>query len=411
MRVRAAELSCRLCFSDNNKNYVSTHHSLTHPPPPNRFFSTAAASYFASAGNTFPNASYPGLNTLAAHLAHVSTVRGIAWLPLVLPSQLRAYEEFANQTLGSQWADCTPAQAGYASLAAMQAGIDVATRNIHGGVFGGTAAAHAPLNASSRYYFPLIHEAPLATNEPVINYDLNSEPVRERTISAVMATKAPQTTDWLRLVQDTRLSLNRIASLALTPVLVNGTVVGLSNTVFNWDSVLEASLPSFIQGIDSVLSSGLSNRTFTMRITGGTVLGLGEGDLHSADPELERYRRVVNASLGTVWTLTIYPTHELMHSYQSTGPRNRMIAEVVVIAFCFCIFLLHDWLGRSRSVLLLRLIQATSRIVDDVFPSNIRRVLMRTAAFAGGALILFIVLLTATHSARPRSESAWCERR
>jgi len=322
----------------------------------------------------------------------VSTIRGIAWLPLVLPSQLRAYEEFANQTLGSQWADATPEQAGYASLAAMQAGIDVTTRNIHGGVFGGTAAAHAPLNASALYYFPLIHEAPLATNEPVINYDLNSERVRERTISAVMATKAPQTTDWLRLVQDTRLSLNRIASLALTPVLVNGTVVGLGNTVFNWDSVLDASLPSFIQGIDCVLSSGLSNRTFTMRITGGTVLGMGEGDLHSADPELERYRRVVNATLGTTWTLTIYPTHELMNSYLSTGPRNRMIAVVVVIAFCLCIFLLHDWLARSRSVLLVRLIQATSRIVDDVFPSNIRRVLTRTAALAGGASIRFYAL-------------------
>jgi len=161
---------------------------------------------------------------------------------------------------------------------------------VHGGLFAGTAANHTPINASAPYYFPLIQEAPLFTNEAVIMYDLNSEPLRRRAISDVLASGIAHTTDWLKLVQDTKLSLNRIASLALTPVIVDGEIVGITNVVFNWDTVLLQALPSFISGIDAVLSSGLSSRIFTMRIVSGAVLSVGEGDMHDTDAHRFRFR-------------------------------------------------------------------------------------------------------------------------
>ena len=78
-----------------------------------------------------------------------------------------------------------------------------------GGLFAGNASVHKPINASAPYYFPLIHHAPIHTNEAVVMYDLNSEPVRRRTITQVLATQAAATTDWLRLVQDTNANLVR----------------------------------------------------------------------------------------------------------------------------------------------------------------------------------------------------------
>ena len=334
-----------------------------------------AAAYFASAGSSsgvFPNVSFPGFNQIAYNLNTVAQVRGVAWLPLVTPAQLPGWEAYANSTIGVQWANATLQQCGYVNATDYAAGQALVTRNVQGGLFAGNASLHKPINASAAYYFPLIHEAPIHTNEAVIMFDLNSEPVRARAIAQVMATQAAATTDWLRLVQDTNANLNRIASLALTPVVVNGVTVGISNTVFNWDTLLLQALPNFVTGIHAVLSSQLSNRSFTMLLSGGTVQGVGEGDLHEADPELASYARSVSATLGTTWTVTLYPTRALVNSFRTTGPRDRCIAVLVVIIVCILLFLLHDWLARTRSFMLVRLVQATSRIVDDVFPRNVR---------------------------------------
>jgi hypothetical protein len=338
-----------------------------------------AAAYFASAGSNFPNASYPGWNAIAYNLNTVAQVRGIAWLPLVTPAQLPGFEAFANATIGVQWANATLQQCGFVNATDFEAGKATVTRNVQGGLFAGNASVHRPINASAAYYFPLIHHAPIHTNEAVIMFDLNSEAVRARTIAQVLATKAAATTDWLRLVQDVSSNQNRIASLALTPVIVNDVVVGISNTVFNWDSVLLQALPAFISGIDAVLSSGLSNRTFTMRLAGGAVQGIGGGDLHEMDAELAEYTCTISATLGTTWTITLHPTRALMDSYFTTGPRDRCIAVLVVIIICIVLFSVHDWLARSRSMTLIRLVKATSRIVDDLFPRNVRSRLVKAA--------------------------------
>jgi hypothetical protein len=107
-----------------------------------------------------------------------------------------------------------------------QAGKATVTRNIMGGLFAGNASVHLPINASYPYYFPLIHHAPIHTNEAVIMYDLNSEAVRRRTITQVIATQAAATTDWLRLVQDTNANLVRCCAATrvhdCTPAMCGG---------------------------------------------------------------------------------------------------------------------------------------------------------------------------------------------
>ena len=341
---------------------------------------SAAAFFVASLNGVPPNVSFPGFNLLAYYLNTVAQVRGIAWLPLVTPAQLPGFQAYAAATLGSQWAGVTPVQAGYVNASAMAVGIATTTRNVLGGVFAGNASVHKPVNASAPYYFPLIQESPLATNEAVIMFDLSSEPIRGQAIAAAIADGQQHTTDWLRLVQDTNANLNRIASLLITPVLLNGSVIGLSNTVFNWDSVLAQALPSSISGIDVVLSSQLSSRTFTMRVVGGNVLGIGTGDLHDTAASLAPYGRAVTATVGpTQWTMTLYPTQELVASYHTTGPRDRCVAVIVVVVVCLLLFFVHDWLARSRSQVLLRFARATSRLVDDAFPKQLRARVVRQA--------------------------------
>ena len=341
---------------------------------------SAAASYFAGSLNGVPpNVSFPGFNLLAYYLNTVAQVRGIAWLPLVTPSQLAGFQAYAVQTLGSQWAGVTPVQAGYVNATTMATGIATTTRNVLGGVFAGNASVHLPINASASYYFPLIQESPLATNEAVIMFDLSSEPIRGQAIAAALADGQQHTTDWLRLVQDTNANLNRIASLLITPVFKNGTIIGLSNTVFNWDTVLAQALPSSISGIDVVLSSQLSTRTFTMRVMGGTVLGIGNGDLHDTAASLAPYQRAVTATVGVTWTMTLYPTQDLVNSYHTTGPRDRCVAVIVVVIVCLLLFYVHDWLAQSRSQVLLRFARATSRLVDDAFPKQLRARVVRQA--------------------------------
>ena len=309
-------------------------------------------------------------------------MRGITWLPLVLPSQLQSFEAYANATLGAQWAFATNAQMGYNNATDFAAGIATVTRNVQGGVFAGSASVHRPVNASALYYFPVTQVAPLHTNEAVVMFDLNSEPTRARAIAAVMATGQPATTDWLYLVQDA--STSRIATLALTPVAVGGAIVGLTSTVFNWDTLILQSLPSFLSGIDTVLSSSLSNRTFTMRIVAGAVIGIGEGDRHEANALVNSYASPISVSLGAEWTLTLYPTSALISSYHTTGPRDRCIAVLVVVLVCLGMFAFEDYLVTNRSMLLLRLVTATSRIVDDVFPKSVKARMMSQALSADG---------------------------
>jgi len=341
---------------------------------------SAAAAYFAGSLNGVPpNVSFPGFNLLAYYLNIIAQVRGIAWLPYVTPAQLLGFEAYANATLGSQWAGVTAVQAGYANDTAEAAGILKTSNNVHGGVFAGNASYHVPVNASAAYYFPLIQESPLQSNEAVIMYDLNSEPVRNAAITAALGDGQQHTTDLIRLVQDTNANILRVASLLITPVIVNGTTIGLSNTVFNWDTVLAQALPGDISGIDVVLGSGLSSKQFTMRVVGGNVLGIGFGDLHDTTPTLQPYARVVSATLGTTWTMTLYPTTELIASYHTSGPRDRCVAVVVVIVVCLILFYVHDMLARSRSEVLLRFARATSRLVDDAFPKQLRARVVRQA--------------------------------
>jgi len=168
---------------------------------------------------------FPGFNAIAANLCEMVTLRGIAWLPLVTPSQLSSFEAFANASLGAQWEDASLAQLGYSNASQLSAGTAVVSQNVFSGVFAGSAANHTPVNASAPYYFPLLQQAPLHSNEAVIMFDLNSEPHRQRAISAVLADGLQHTTDFIHLVQDP--DPFRIASLVITPVYFGGSIVCL----------------------------------------------------------------------------------------------------------------------------------------------------------------------------------------
>ena len=87
--------------------------------------------------------------------------------------------------------------------------------------------------------------------------------------------------------------------------------------------------------------------------------------------------------------MTAYPTAALLASYKTTGPRDSAAAVVAVIVACILLFMLQDWLAHSHSIGVARALGAftseivfclslnfysdtASRLLDDVFPRNMR---------------------------------------
>lgn len=70
--------------------------------------------------------------------------------------------------------------------------------------------------------------------------------------------------------------------------------------------------------------------------------------------------------------MTIYPSRKLFDSYQTSRPRTQTIVVVAIICACLLLFALQDYLVRTRSVGLMRMFTATSKILDDVFPRAVR---------------------------------------
>ena len=119
--------------------------------------------------------------------------------------------------------------------------------------------------------------------------------------------------------------------------------------------MIRHSLPSFISGIDVVLST--HSKTYTLSLNHGTVTIVGMGDLH--DSKFDSYAQVSNIQLlskdagsteATQYTITVYPTTRLVDDYLSDTPKNSTILIVSVICCTAIIFIVYDYLVRARLI-------------------------------------------------------------
>ena len=338
---------------------------------------SAVAAFLGATGSrlgAWPNVTFPGFEAFATAQLTLAQSRALSWNPLLQASQLAGWTAYASANIAALGG--TPAL--LATVAATAASTGVYERN---------AAGLAVSSDPARPFTTPVHQiAPLAGNAAAVFYDLHSQVDRRVALDTVLATSAPACTAIIQLVQDVRANISRASGIVFAPVqdaaaAPSAPPVGLVSVVFSWDSFLETALPTFITGIDVVLSSPLNGAVFAFHVAKGRVATSLLGDTHETGMESMALRTDLNASaLGQYFTLAIYPTAALQQSYASNNPRDACIGVVCIIAAVAAVFKLYDAAASSYSGQLAAAARAASRIVDGVFPATVRKRLFRLAS-------------------------------
>jgi signal transduction histidine kinase/CheY-like chemotaxis protein len=120
----------------------------------------------------------------------------------------------------------------------------------------------------------------------------------------------------------------------------------------HWDEVLTATVPSYVTGLTCVISTDTESFTYEIR-EGGPEL-IGPGDLH--DKAYDSFAHSVilndietNAAASATYTLTVYPTDEMLNTFQSKSPLAVAIGFFAVISTCAILFFLYDFLMRHEA--------------------------------------------------------------
>jgi hypothetical protein len=162
-------------------------------------------------------------------------------------------------------------------------------------------------------------------------------------------------TDVIHLVQD---PVFRPAVLIIYPITAHNdpdTLVGLTYGVFNWDTVLDQSIPSYVDGIVPVLSGGAGSFTFDR--TSSSYELRDSGDTH--DRKYNAYREETKCEMfanSLVYKIDVYPSNAFVDQYHTMLPVYALVAAVGVISITSLIFVLYarsvDKTVKERDVVL-----------------------------------------------------------
>ena len=136
----------------------------------------------------------------------------------------------------------------------------------------------------------------------------------------------------------------------VTPEGSTGVVVGTVAGAINWKILLSKAVPTYVNGLDCVVSTSTTTtnekRYFTYAMVDGEPVFQGESDLH--DPEYSEYARSVDLLQDAAVTsfvsyeLTFYPRRSYFRVYQTNAPLMTTIGAVVIILFCCLVFFIYD---------------------------------------------------------------------
>lgn len=132
------------------------------------------------------------------------------------------------------------------------------------------------------------------------------------------------------------------------------TFVGFATTSIHWEEVLTSVVPDYVNGLTCVVSTDTT--AYTYEIREGIPLLMGEGDLH--DTSYSNFSRTATlnpkemnsgALSSAVYTLTVYPTAEMLDAFSTNSPLTVSLGFFVVVAFCALVFVAYDSLMRSEA--------------------------------------------------------------
>ena len=130
----------------------------------------------------------------------------------------------------------------------------------------------------------------------------------------------------------------------------NDTVLGIIGFRFLWSSIIGSVLPSFIVGVEVVVSC-LSTGAFAAPDSGPYTFAVNEKSVQlksSSDSHDEEYNSnavssTISISPSRVFTLTVYPTKQLEASYTTNTPLIALLGVIFAIGGTALLFGIYLW--------------------------------------------------------------------
>mmetsp|Transcript_2536 Transcript_2536/g.6381 ORF Transcript_2536/g.6381 Transcript_2536/m.6381 type:complete len:1225 (+) Transcript_2536:138-3812(+) len=259
----------------------------------------------------------------------------------------------------------------------------------------------SPIRAVNQPLLPIWHISPPPYSPSIINFNMMSELFIQRMFPVVQAASSfglSEVLDVSRLRStvvspDSEWDESGPHSILLVPVFDKLTgaegrkMSGLIQGVFPWQKYLENLLPNGVEGVMIVLENSCG-QAFTYILNGANATYLGEGDLHDSDWNSMK-ERLVNTGLGfsdfdevhqeqaasglvcSYW-FNVYPTNQLESQYTSNLP----IVVACIVAGTFFLmattFFMYDRFVRKRNAKVVKAATQSNKIVESLFPSNVR---------------------------------------
>ena len=169
---------------------------------------------------------------------------------------------------------------------------------------------------------------------------------------------------------------------SLDSTAASPTLLGLSNVIFSWDTVLLDTLPSNLERVDCVLIT--PTMTVTMSVDHGTATTVGRGDFH--DPSMTSYGLSVvldiNSASGTTgnplygdkFTIMIYPSSAFHDQYITQVPLQLGIGVGVcaffILIMLYAMAMLQQQMQKEKETALHALLDAKKSYVRYISHGN-----------------------------------------
>lgn len=310
-------------------------------------------------GTSFPHASlWPLINlpidqfqALTDPLIGLSATTATV-LPIVHPDNLSSYEDFAYSLIhNSSYSSVYPPGTGVSSFGRGVYSVDLTLplqvawdHRYHDTTGESNCSSYTLLT-------PVLLVSNISANYVGIMHNYHARCDRNTGIDSLLncsyGNRADCTismTGFAQFVRDTTLEPASFIFIAIYPEKDKQELVGFVCIQFRWKSILQNIVPSFVSGIDIVVTT--SDTSYTYRVSNGVVYlkTRQEGDYHEAryTGMGKSYSIVKNILKTTKYDLTFYPTQAFHDQYVNHTPLIVCISSVAIILLTTIIFLLYD---------------------------------------------------------------------
>lgn len=342
-----------------------------------RIMSSVYTAAFSSP-NQWPNVSYSGFKDLATTLTEQAEVTNIAFLPLVLPSQVQSFVAFAYQLF--QTDPDTPAGTGDFSFGRGIAAVNNSnpTRDGLYNDLTGASSWGSPYNVQT----PILQLYP-ARAEPLLvdfhSFSLGGSSVDRVLSCAEQRVKGDEDTRCHTIADFPKVGTEDLPSLSyLEPVYVlnstsevGSSVVGFIHALSPWVDILSDLVPFFDFPVLAVIQ--VEGNSYTYSLGRGEVFFLGRGDHH--DSRYSGYGRMMLvcgheddddeglASGSPVFKVWLYPTQEMEGSYRSLVPLVAILVGIGAVLLTSVVFLVYDYFVKEETLYTLRVLETKRKFV------------------------------------------------